>query len=271
MNNINNINETVWTKLKEADLILVGIGEEMEADLRRMSMERLYKDFPDIIAEDIEKKWMIPYLEKVFLEDYKEAGIMKAYASLEEMLKGKNYFIISTSIDDYIYTTNLNKEKIVTPCGGYRLQQCTGNCSSRLTKPDDSILGQIRACLHKKGKLESLVKPLCEKCGGEMVFNNIKAEAYNEEGYLEQWNRYTKWLQGTVNRRICILELGVGMKFPTVIRWPFEKIVFFNNKASLFRIHSKLYQLSEEIRDKSYSVKQNPIDFLHNFLYNRFV
>ena len=29
-----------------------------------------------------------------------------------------------------------------------------------------------------------------------------------------------------LNRRLVILELGEGFKTPTVMRWPFEKIVF---------------------------------------------
>ena len=97
-----------------------------------------------------------------------------------------------------------------------------------------------------------------------MVYNNIKVQNYVEEGYLELWNRYKKWLQGTVNRKLCVLELGVGMKYPSVIRWPFEKIVFFNQKSSFFRVHSKLYQLTEEISERGYKIKEKPIDFLIN-------
>ena len=79
---------------------------------------------------------------------------------------------------------------------------------------------------------------------------------------MKQWDKYKKWLQGTVNRNVCILELGVGMKYPTVIRWPFEKITFFNNKAKLFRVHSRLYQITEEIKEKSYGLCQKPEDFI---------
>ena len=73
-----------------------------------------------------------------------------------------------------------------------------------------------------------------------------------------------KWLQGTLNHKICIIELGVGMKYPSVIRWPFEKTAFFNNKAFFFRIHKKLYHLTEELNAKGRAVAQNPIEFLTN-------
>ena len=94
------------------------------------------------------------------------------------------------------------------------------------------------------------------------MFNNLNAENYLEEGYLDQWAVYKKWLQGTVNKKVCILELGVGMKYPTVIRWPFEKITFFNQKAELFRVHSRLYQMTEEIKERGFGICQSPQVFL---------
>ena len=62
--------------------------------------------------------------------------------------------------------------------------------------------------------------------------NTIKEENYIEEGYLPGWKRYLSWQAGTVNRTLTILELGEGFASPTVMRWPFEKIIFFNRKVS---------------------------------------
>ena len=59
-----------------------------------------------------------------------------------------------------------------------------------------------------------------------------------------------------------MLELGVGFKTPTVIRWPFEKTVFFNKKAWLFRVHQELFQTSEEIKEKSTPIAKDSVEFL---------
>ena len=83
-----------------------------------------------------------------------------------------------------------------------------------------------------------------------------------EAGYLEQWRLYTKWLQGTLNHKLFVLELGVGMRFPSVIRWPFEKVAFFNQKAYLCRVHEKLYQLTKELAEKGCGISKNAIDWL---------
>ena len=76
------------------------------------------------------------------------------------------------------------------------------------------------------------------------------------------WDKYTKWLQGTLNRNVLILELGVGLKYPGVIRFPFEKAAYFNKKADFIRVHGRLYQMTEELGDKGISIAQNAVDFL---------
>ena len=102
----------------------------------------------------------------------------------------------------------------------------------------------------------------CENCGAAMVLNNIFAENYDEDGYLEQWQLYMKWLQGTLNRKLLVLELGEGMRFPSVIRWPFEKIVYFNKKAAFVRVHESLYQVTEELSGKGWGIPKNAIAWL---------
>ena len=76
------------------------------------------------------------------------------------------------------------------------------------------------------------------------------------------WDKYTKWLQGTLNRNVLILELGVGLKYPGVIRFPFEKAAYFNKKADFIRVHGRLYQMTEELGDKGISIARNAVAFL---------
>lgn len=253
------MNMILLEKMEKADMVLIGIGEELSADRNKMMEIPKYGPFMENMTE--EEKWMVPFMEKLYLRDHPEERIQRAYEELEIILKGKNYFIVSTNSDDYIYDTKLDRDRLVTPCGGYRQMQCESGCRKELTECEDGMLNSLEDYLNGKSA-ETPSKPLCPYCGAEMVFNRVEEPHYLEEGYMEQWKHYKKWLQGTVNRDLCVLELGVGMRFPTVIRWPFEKIVFFNQKASLFRVHSKLYQLTEEIKDRGYSVREDPAEFL---------
>lgn len=76
------------------------------------------------------------------------------------------------------------------------------------------------------------------------------------------WNSYNEWLGRTLNKRICILELGVGLKYPDVIRWPFEKIAFINNKAIFYRINEHFYQTTAELKDKCIGIQANSLEYL---------
>ena len=105
---------------------------------------------------------------------------------------------------------------------------------------------------------ERIVAP----CGSDAAGNVVADEEYDESMYLPQWEVYTKWLQNTLNHKLCILELGVGFAYPSVIRFPFEKIAYFNQKARLVRVHSEFAQLTPEIRERSLSVTMSPIKLL---------
>ena len=60
------------------------------------------------------------------------------------------------------------------------------------------------------------------------------------------------------------------MELPNIIRWPFEKIAYYNRKADFFRVHGTLYQLTEELGGKgkgsvtegiAVSVAMNALEF----------
>lgn len=99
-------------------------------------------------------------------------------------------------------------------------------------------------------------------CGSEAEGNVITNEDYDESGYLPQWQFYMNWLTATLGKKLCILELGVGMVYPSVIRMPFERTVLVNQRSGLIRIHSKLAQVPEEIVDRSLCISEMPADFL---------
>lgn len=248
--------EYVAEKIKEADLVLIGLGEELDL-VKSIRKEEKYRK----IADAVEKKWLLPFVEKLMLEDEGEEKL-KIYRMLAEALKEKNYFVVSVCRDGLIEQAGFKEQRTVEPCGSYRKLQCSEKCKESLYDVEEEFLEQVRAFMNGKITEDELQEPCCPVCGKPLVFNNIDAENYMEEGYLNQWMIYKKWLQGTVNKKLCVLELGVGMKYPTVIRWAFEKIVFFNQKAELFRVHSWLHQITEEIKEKGHGICQEPEEFI---------
>lgn len=250
-----NVIQQVIEDIREADLVLVGIGEEMDLH-KRLRTDEKYLEISNTVDEKL-----LPYVNKIMLGEIGVRG-KEVYSDLEKCLRNKNYFIVSLCQDGVISNTGLNPERIVEPCGAYQKLQCVDGCSKDLYDVPDEFLMKVEDYLSGGNTLDNVEMPICPHCGKALGFNRVNLEHYVEEGYLEKWGIYQKWLQGTLNKKLCILELGVGMKYPTVIRWPFEKITFFNLKARLYRVHSRLYQITEEIRERSFGICQNPEEFL---------
>lgn len=253
-------------KITEAELVLVGVGEEWSIKKSDWQKNPFYSKAVNKYGADDER---LPFFQKYIIEERPDENILKkrvGYEYLEKILKDKNYFVVTLCTDGLIRQVNLRNDRIVEPCGTIKKMQCAHKCTGELYGFEKAWLEQFGSFARKE-MMEQIKPPVCPKCGASLILNTIEAEEYAEEGYLPEWNIYTKWLQGTVNKRVCVLELGAGMQFPTVIRWPFEKIVFFNQKSSLFRIHSKLYQTAEEIKDRSYGIQALSEDFLKELFY----
>ena len=215
-----NVKTEVMEKIKEAQKVLIGIGKEWA----------LRDDEKDI--------------RFCHLTDPSQADLKAAYEALYDLIKEKDYYIVTTLTDGAVYEMPFDKNRIVAPCGNIHWRQCSKACTKDIWEesevPDD-------VCLH---------------CKAPLTGNTIKAETYIEEGYLPRWKDYMKWQTGTLNRSLVILELGEGFATPTVMRWPFEKIIYFNRKSRLYRINESFYQLPKEAEERGVSVHENSVRWM---------
>ena len=174
----------------------------------------------------------------------KNPDIGLAYQALARLLEGKDYFIVTTNTDAAIYDSSLDQERVVAPCGNETWRQCSKACTKDIWEPGE------------------IPDDICPHCGAPLTGNTREAETYIEEGYLPQWQKYTRWLAMTMNRELLVWELGEGFKVPTVIRWPFEKTVFFNRKSRMYRVHQTLSQVTEEIKERAVAVAENSVGWI---------
>ena len=215
-----NVKTEVMEKIKEAQKVLIGIGKEWA----------LRDDEKDI--------------RFCHLTDPSQADLKAAYEALYDLIKEKDYYIVTTLTDGAVYEMPFDKNRIVAPCGNIHWRQCSKACTKDIWEesevPDD----------------------VCPHCKAPLTGNTIKAETYIEEGYLPRWKDYMKWQTGTINRSLVILELGEGLATPTVMRWPFEKIIYFNRKSRLYRINESFYQLPKEAEERGVSVHENSVRWM---------
>lgn len=175
-----------------------------------------------------------------------DSRIGLAYEALNRLIGEKDYFIVTTVTDAEIFRSSLKPDRITAPCGNETWRQCSKSCTKDIWEPNE------------------VPEDICPHCQAPLIGNTIEAEEYIEEGYLPQWKAYTAWLTGTLNKRLTVLELGEGFLRPTVIRWPFEKTVYLNQKAYLYRIHHEFAQITEELKGKAEGILANSPEFLRN-------
>ncbi len=254
----------IWKQLEEADFLLIGLGEEFDG-LKILKKQENYPRVREKL-EKVGREWMFPtYCD--MLRERGEDPIRPCLEGLAGAVKDKDYFVVSTSTNKAISETAWKENRLVVPCGGQRKQcpQCCEEGLGDLSADEEEALRRY-LLLVEQGQAgdgeESDILGRCPKCGQKLILNNIYTQYYDEKGYLPSWEKYTGWLQRTLNRKLFILELGVGMQCPTVIRFPFEKAAFYNRKAYLCRVNETLYQLPENLIGKGCSISENSVDWL---------
>lgn len=226
----------ILKQIEESPIILIGIGNELQVK-------------PELLEE---KAISVQYAEKLCrLRKQEDSETLsryrRAYEALLRLVREKDYFIVTTNTDAMLEHMGFDSARIVSPCGSVCRMQC---------EDDSHGVWEIEEALLAGGALS------CSVCHKPGILNVVTNKPYNESGYQGQWELYTRWLQRTINRRLVLLELGEGFETPTVIRWPFEKIAYINQKSALIRVNHSLPQLSGEIRERGISVKEDSLDFL---------
>lgn len=219
-------------QLAHADKVLVGIG----AEWRSIPGAGGWSGLPDNVQN-----------QSADGRKEQSAGsnrLKDAYDQLFQLLDGRDYFIVTTNTDAQIFNTNLDAARITAPCGNETWRQCSRTCTKDIWEPGE------------------IPDDICPHCGAPLIGNTMEAAVYIEEGYLPQWQRYTHWLTTTLNQKLLVLELGEGFKTPTVIRWPFEKTVLFNQKSFMYRVHEKYAQLADGMQERAVAVSENSVDWI---------
>lgn len=252
------------TQIEKADMVLVGLGEDFD-NQTHLKQHKKYIDGCEKLKE-LNMQSLLPSWAVYCTQKDNDTYVQDALSKLKGLLVNKNYFVISVSTNPLISKIEWKNDRIVMPCGSSDLKQCVNGCGDviplELADKNSLELFFEKLYLDSDNVDMSTILGTCSECGHPFVLNNIYVDSYNENGYLEQWSIYMKWLQGTVNRNLLILELGVGLKYPSVIRWPFEKVAFYNQKSFFYRVHERLYQLPAELTAKGYGISKNAIEWL---------
>ena len=227
--------------VKEADAVLIGAGAGLStAAGLNYGGKRFKNNFGEFIdkygsmyMKDMysagfypfpteEAKW--GYWSKHSYINRIEPEGLPLYKKVYEMIKDKEHFVLTTNVDHQFFKAGFADEDIFATQGDYGLIQCEKGCHNKTYNAINMFKQMNQA--RKECLVPSYMVPKCPVCGGTMAMN-LRCDQYfvEDEHWHEAAKRYGEFLEICTGKKIVLLELGVGFNTPTIIRFPFEKMM----------------------------------------------
>ena len=256
--------------IKQADYIIIGAGSGLSTAAGLLySGEKFEKDFREFIEKyhfdnlysasfyefkTQEEKWAF-FAKMIKLNRYNEKPL-KLYQELYEIVKNKEYFVLSTNVDGQFYNSGFDKDKIFEVQGDYSYLQCENACHNKLYNNKELVEKWLRNT--KNCKIPSDLVMKCPVCGGNMDMNLRKdANFVQDENWYRQSKKYEDFLSRSKGKNVVLLEIGVGFNTPGIIRFPFERMTAISEKTTLIRINKDYPNPMLEIRNKTISFDED--------------
>jgi NAD-dependent SIR2 family protein deacetylase len=239
----NNIEE-LRSAIDNADAIVIGAGAGLSTSAGFVySGERFEEHFSDFEEKygfrDMYSGGFYPYdtpeemwaywSRYIYVNRYMDAP-KPVYENLLGLVKGKDYFVITTNVDHCFQKAGFDKKRLFYTQGDYGLFQCSEPCCQETFDNEKMVRAMIEQ--QKDMKIPSSLIPVCPHCGKPLTTNLRSDDKFVEdEGWHMAAERYQNFLRTRENMNILYLELGVGYNTPAIIKYPFWQMTMNNPKA----------------------------------------
>ena len=230
--------------LEEAEAVIIGAGAGLSTSAGFVyTGERFQAYFSDFEEKygfhDMYSGGFYPYktLEEywaywsryIYLNRYMDPP-RPVYEDLLELVKDKDYFVLTTNVDHCFQKAGFEKERLFYTQGDYGLFQCSEPCCQE-TWDNEEIVGEmIRRQDHMK--ISRDLVPHCPRCGKPLTMNLRADDTFvQDEGWYQASRRYSRFLTEHQDGKILFLELGVGYNTPVIIKYPFWQMTAKNPRA----------------------------------------
>lgn len=262
--------EQLQIEFQQADAVLIGAGSGLSASAGfTYSGERFQTYFGDFAEKygirDMYSGGFYPYSS---LEEYwawwsrhiyynRYVDIPKpTYQKLLEIVKDKDYFVLTTNVDYCFQKAGFDKKKLFYTQGDYGLLQCSDPCHEKTYDNKETVLQMLKE--QSDMRIPSELVPHCPVCGKPMTMNLRCDNTFvQDEGWYAAQDRYTDFLRRHKGLRVLYLELGVGANTPVIIKYPFWKMTAGNPKASYVCINYQEAYAPREIWDSALCIEND--------------
>ena len=195
-----------------------------------------------------EAKW--GYWSKHALMNRFDPPALPLYNELYDIVKDKEYFVLTTNVDHQFYKAGFDEQRIFATQGDYGKIQCQKACHPKTYDAEELFRKMDEA--RKDCLIPSELVPKCPVCGGNMAMN-LRCDNYfvEDEAWHEAADRYADFLEQNKDKKVVLLELGVGFNTPVIIKFVFHDAVRKNKSANYVCVNLFQATAPEDIQDRS--------------------
>jgi len=250
--------------LADADCIVIGAGAGLSTSAGySYSGERFESNFADFEKKygfhDMYSGGFYPYRTPeehwaywsryIYLNRYTDPP-NDLYNRLLDLVKGKDYFVITTNVDHCFQKAGFDKKRLFYTQGDYGLFQCSKPCCNE-TFDNESIIKEMYQ-RQENMKIPADLVPKCPHCNAPLTMNLRSDDKFVEdEGWHRASERYQTFLRTRKNQKVLFLELGVGYNTPVIIKYPFLQMTAHNPNATYACINKGEAYCPSEIENRS--------------------
>lgn len=151
----------------------------------------------------------------------------------------------------------MTKIKYFGAQGSYSKLQCKEACHNKLYDNAELVEKMIEQT-DSDLKIPAELVPICPICGEKMEVN-LRKDAYfvQDDSWYKQNESYGDFIDTMKDKKVVLLELGVGFNTPSIIRFPFEQMTIQNEQWNLVRMNKEEAATWYELDDKSILVQED--------------
>lgn len=265
--------------IEEAEYILVGAGAGLSAAAGLTYGGKRFRDnFPEFIEKygmtDMYSAGFYPFPSEEARWGYWSKHVyvnriapdaLPLYKKLYELVKNKNYFVLTTNADHQFYKAEFGGERIFATQGDYGLIQCLRGCHKKVY--DDIAMVEQMNQARRDCLVPSYMVPKCPVCGGPMTMN-LRCDQYfvEDDAWHEAESRFGDFLDVCQRKKTVLLELGIGFNTPTIIRFPFEKLAREKKNMTLVRLNMDEAIVPESLGNRAIGINADMAESLEDIL-----
>jgi len=262
-------------EIETADAIVVGAGAGLSTAAGfTYSGARMQQYFADFVEKygfrDMytggfypfptpEEQWAY-WSRYIYINRYMDAD-NGTYRRLFELLKDKDYFVLTTNVDHQFQNAGFDKHRLFYTQGDYGLWQCSEPCHQKTYDNEETVRAMVAQ--QKDMRVPAELVPHCPVCGKPMSMNLRADDTFVEdEGWHAAAEQYEEFLRRHEGMHVLYLELGVGMNTPAIIKFPFWRMTYDNPDAVYACVNFGEAYVPEQIRKQSICINGDIHDVL---------